>query len=587
MSMLNLKIVKGISTVIIASLVLAACGGGTVDKYTPAPSGANTPTPPSTQPFIPPTIPPSSSIAAEAAKWAAEPMKPGTVYYYCDCGTGREDGCVAGADTNAGTSAAAPRRTIGNAAARFSSLAVNDTVALCKGGAFNVTSTLDIGSTGRCPAGVACNDLREYQPTSFGTAKPILNWSTSNQFLFKFWGTGDIRILNIKLQGNGSAGNDGFYLYDSAHNITIGNVDLDNFIMAIYDESNAGNNSYIKVTGNNISNSHSFGYLGSSDNSDISYNYWLNNGSSNNGDHTIYLASHAEVRNVNVIGNYIQGQYGSTCLGAPVEGHFQVDGFLVKDNVVDISEAAWAPGCFGMEFNNETDDPHPIYHRNSIFAGNTIINGGNTGFNVTGCNGCYIENNLIIFTISDNTNHYGMRIPIQASRGGGFGDDINTANVIRNNNVYYASTANHGGRGIVVGVEGAGHIISNNSVVYASSSLSGQAPFSCYDYPLSLASYAFIDNNHCYSAASYNWIETGSLSLASWKSASSGNLAAGASGDAHSITSAPLFQDAAAYDFRPGTGSPLSGAGNNTNKSTFDKTGATRPNPPAIGAFEP
>ena len=36
-----------------------------------------------------------------------------------------------------------------------------------------------------------------------------------------------------------------------------------------------------------------------------------------------------------------------------------------------------------------------------------------------------------------------------------------------------------------------------------------------------------------------------------------------------------------------GGGTVLIGAGNNTNKSTLDAVGKTRPNPPAIGAFEP
>jgi len=519
----------------------------------------------------------ASTIDDVSNAWAAEPMR-GKVYYYCDCGTGSGSGCIAGNDSNAGTDPALPRRTISNAAARFGSLAANDTVALCKGGAFNAASTLNIGSTGRCPAGTSCNDLREYTPTTFsGTAKPIINWSQSN-FLFNFDKTGDVRILNIRLQGSGTSSNYGFFFYEGAHNVTLGNLEMDNFVMAVYNESNAGNNKNIKLTGNHISNSHSFGYLGSGDDNDISYNYWSNNGSSVVGDHTIYLASHGEVRNVNLVGNYIQGQYGPTCNGAPVEGHFQVDGFLVKNNTVDISDAAWTAGCFGMEFNNETDDPHPIYHRNSIFSGNTIINGGNTGFNVTGCNGCYIENNLIIFNRSDDTQHYGMRIPLQGSRSG-YGDDTNTGNVIRNNTIYYAATANYGGRGIAVGTEGSGYVVANNSVVYAGSTLNGSTgPFNCYSYPLSLASYSFINNNQCYSAASYKW-EEAKGSLTAWKTAAS-------TFDTVSFTADPKFK-ASGTDFSPGTGSPLISSGNGTYMSVLDITGTARPNPPSIGAFEP
>ncbi|MBU1775617.1 MAG: hypothetical protein KJ899_03130, partial [Gammaproteobacteria bacterium] len=48
----------------------------------------------------------------------------------------------------------------------------------------------------------------------------------------------------------------------------------------------------------------------------------------------------------------------------------------------------------------------------------------------------------------------------------------------------------------------------------------------------------------------------------------------------------PMFT-AVGTDFTPAAGSPLIGAGSNVNKSTLDITGATRPSPPAIGAFEP
>ncbi len=129
-----------------------------------------------------------ASIAEVAAACAAEPYLPGIVYYYCDCGTGAHGDCVPGDDGNVGTDPLLPRRTIGDAEARFGVLAVNDTVALCKGGAFNSTGDHDIGSD-RCGAGVACNDLREYTPTTFvGTAKPIINNASGDSRLFVFMG---------------------------------------------------------------------------------------------------------------------------------------------------------------------------------------------------------------------------------------------------------------------------------------------------------------------------------------------------------------------------------------------------------------
>ena len=87
---------------------------------------------------------------------ATEPMR-GTVYYYCDCGSGAQANCVAGDDNNAGTSADAPRRTIASAVTRMRSTGGTNTMALCKGGAFDVQSALWPARTD-CAAGTTCND---------------------------------------------------------------------------------------------------------------------------------------------------------------------------------------------------------------------------------------------------------------------------------------------------------------------------------------------------------------------------------------------------------------------------------------------
>ena len=97
---------------------------------------------------------------------------------------------------------------------------------------------------------------------------------------------------------------------------------------------------------------------------------------------------------------------------------------------------------------------------------------------------------------------------------------------------------------------------------------------------MSVGSYSFVDNNNCYVPnVSYSWEATYG-SLASWRTHSGNTF------DMNSITTNPLFKNAPT-DFTPLLGSPLIGAGNNTNKSTLDILGKNRPNPPAIGAFEP
>ena len=523
----------------------------------------------------------SSQISAVASACAAEPIR-GKVYYYCDCGTGAETGCVPGNDNNAGTNPATPRQTIENAATRFNSLPVNDTVALCKGGAFNSKGNLEIGSN-KCNPGVTCNDLREYTPATFtGTSKPIINHTTSDKPLFRFMGaTGGVRFLNLKLKGNGGTnGNHGFFFYDGAHDVTMCNLDMDSFSIAVYNESGHGANeamtANIKLRGSLITNSKGMGYLGGGMNNDISYNHWDGNGSSTVGEHTIYLSSVKQLTNVRLIGNYVRGQHGLTCLGAPVVAHMAVDGLEVKDNVVEIAASASTGGCWGIVFNNFTNDPAPIYHRNAIFSGNTIKNGGNLALTVTGCPDCVIENNLIIYETAMEAR--GIKVASGPVRTG-IADEINTRNMIRNNTIWYSPQASGGGTGIEVGIEGAGHVIANNTVTYSGPTTDGKSPFNCFKYPLTLESYKFINNNHCYSAATSNWVE-GHGDLASWRAYSSTH-----GFDTASFAGRPLFK-AAGTNFRPASGSPLIGVGNTLQGSVFDILGKARQSPPTLGAYE-
>jgi hypothetical protein len=153
------------------------------------------------------------SIAEVAAACAAEPLLSGAVYYYCDCGTGAAPDCVAGNDANAGTDPSLPRRTIADAITRFNSMAANDTVALCQGGAFDATAGLSFGPS-RCSVGSTCNDLRDFSPTTFtSTAMPIVNSGADVSRLFSVTGdTGGVRILNLSLRGHGT--DYGFFFYN-------------------------------------------------------------------------------------------------------------------------------------------------------------------------------------------------------------------------------------------------------------------------------------------------------------------------------------------------------------------------------------
>jgi hypothetical protein len=179
-------------------------------------------------------------------------------------------------------------------------------------------------------------------------------------------------------------------------------------------------------------------------------------------------------------------------------------------------------------------------------------------------------------------------------------DELNTADVVRNNTVWFGPNVLGGATGINAGDGGTGYIFANNTVTYSSASI-GQG-VGCYAYLLPNTSFAFVNNNHCYSAASGSYwrVKTDTrgnitndstrLSLSAWQS-----YAATQGWDSASVGGAPNFVNATAstgYDFHPNanpalTLSPLLGKGDPAKAPKYDLPGSSEfSNPPAIGAYK-
>jgi hypothetical protein len=528
-----------------------------------------------------------AGIAVVQAAWANTPYRAGTIHYFCDCGTGASAGCVPGDDLNNGLTTSTPRRTIAAAISALNSAPTGDTIALCKGGAFNATGTLMVVKN--CTAGTYCNDLREFSPTLFSaSAKPLINVVTGFAGInFGDTGYGGVRILNLSIKGDGGQNQLGVGLNNGDHDVVIGNVDFDALSIAIYLNNGTGirivNN--VAITGNRITNSNTMAFLGAASNLDLSYNYLDGNGSNNNVNHPIYLNARTPVENMNVVGNYVHGQYGPICAGSLLDFHVAVTGFNVTDNYVALDHDKAGAGCWGID-SNEGGNLTAVYMRNTRIANNTFVNTGNTAISYSNCPDCIVENNLIIqdWFYSPGYQINGIRVSSEAARSA-YGDDVNDRNVIRNNTIYFGPRVTGGADGIVVTTEGTGHKITNNTVYYTATSHPNQAVH-CFNFPLALTSYSVIDNNNCHSNdTSYSWEANHGATLSAWKT-----YAASYGFDAHSFVGDPLFVSpgsaAGAFDFSTQSGSPLRGNGNDANKSAADILGRTRASPPDIGAYE-
>jgi len=532
----------------------------------------------------------TAAIAAVRTTWASAPALGGTTHYYCDCGTGASASCIAGSDSNSGLGPDVPKQTIGNAISALNSAPSGDTIALCKGGAFNAGGGLSLTNTA-CTLGTTCNDLRDFAPTAFAaTAKPIINTiAGANSGIYASGANrGGVRIFNLTFNGDDAAlgnGNWGFFLYNGAHDVVLANNDFNNYDIAVY--NGGGNNGVatttnLKVTGNNFTNSRTMGFLGGGISNTIDYNTFTGNGGSTTLDHSIYFSAWlpgAGATDNSLIGNLISGQWGPTCNGGLVVAHGGFTNFTITGNVLTVEPSAARATCWGISLSAPAG-LEPTFFRNTTISGNAIVNTGNLGININECPGCVVENNVITMNWLDTYDLTGIYAGWQAARGGL--DDVNTANVIRNNTIWFSPASSNGMLGIRVSTEGSGYIVSNNVVAYTATSLGAARSISCFDYTLPLAAYAFIDNNDCFSAYSgYSWDANHGATLAAWRT-----YAAGSGFDSASLTSDPAFV-AAPTNFQPAGTSPLVGAGNDANKSVVDAVGVPRPNPPAIGAYEP
>ena len=585
--MLNNAVVKSRTvpraylTVLFVVSCLASCGGATNQGT----SNNGTPNAPIVLP---------GSIAAVQATYVAMAVR-GTPHYFCDCGTGHVAGCIAGSDSNDGLTTSTPKQTIAAAISTLNAFpsGTANTVALCKGGAFNVTGTNWLGISG-CAAGTTCGDLREFTPATFtGTAKPVINHFAQSTYLFQVVNNGGFRVMNIRLQGShdtASGTNMAAFLYTAAHDVTFGNVEMDGFDLPFYVAANDTNN--ITLTGSTITNSYSFGELGTGNNLNINYNYWLNNGGDNNRDHVIYLSASHPVTNVNVIGNYMTGAHNAagdsnaTCYGTMIVGHGGITGLNITDNTLLQTTGRIDGGCYGIGLNDGGYYQSGIatFFRSTVIARNTVINTGGVGIAVSSCPSCLIEDNLVIKDWAWGPGYAvaGMGASDEAAAAGGL-DDSNTAITFRNNTIWFGPTSN-GGVSNAIGidtVEGTGYVFANNTITYTATAAS--YPVNCFNIGRGYANVSFMNNNHC-NATSVTavWEKTHGATRSAWQTYSGGL-------DSVSITGAPNFVNATSstgYDFHPNTGSPLLGAGSHANAPTVDLSGTSFSNPPAIGAYE-
>ncbi len=505
----------------------------------------------------------------------------GAVHYVCDCLGGAAAGCVPGDDAADGTSPETPWQTYEQARSAFGNLAAGDSVAFCRGGAF------EPGDSTRwynynCRADQRCV-IRDYVP-SWGTEQsppPLIRAGVA--FSFEDGGDADhdegYIVMNLALTAETSGEGQGVFFYNDVDDVLLCNLDIDDFGLGVHlagsnapEAGSDGRNSGIVVRNSRITNCSGQGFLGGGDDSGVEYTYFENNGFGEAVfNHNIYFSHPTDGPTLGMfaVGNelYRSAVIGGECQGVSLVVHGQHDGLLIAGNTVREDIGGAGQGCWGIAM--DTGYGSAELFRNVTIAGNTIINVGNTSLGINACEDCLIENNVILHEQAFGT------IGIAAPNRDRAGDDLPmTRVVIRNNSIYLGAA---GGLGIRLGEEGTQHVVVSNAVYYSGT----EDSFDCFDLPLAPDAYRVVDHNLCYhpQAAGAEWVR-GQGDLVTWQS--------GSGHDAASLVADPQFTAVSdPHDLAPAAAtSPLVNAGHPDESAAVDRDDNPRDSQPDIGAYE-
>ena len=410
----------------------------------------------------------------DAAPCQTEPLRrSGTVHYFCDCAAGAAAGCVAGNDENAGTSPAAPRRSLAAATDRFNAMNAGDSVALCRTGAWNENGGQVHNP--RCRASSPC-DYRDYIP-SWGTSdsnRPRINASKANGFVawhsgsfegYRFWN------LDVRHTDRGHPDREGpksFFIANATY-VDICNVASEGGYIGVQTSLNSH---HVTVRHSRFSNHGWDAMYVESPHSVYDSNTFINNGDQSldpkrgGQAHTLYVACNDPTRpcpGVVVKNNYFRTDrdgvsgYGS-CRGVMMILRGFIPGLQVENNLF-LGSAPHGCGAISTSGSYAYTEIHDArIRRNRVFWG--AGGGGQQMLQIDACVDCEITDNLID-VLGDET-VVGIRAPEQCR----FNQSPQVTgptirNTFRNNTILMR----RGGTGLVAKVcDGRDYVIENNAV---------------------------------------------------------------------------------------------------------------------------
>lgn len=381
---------------------------------------------------------------AASAGHAGDAIK---ILHFADCQPGAAADCTPGRNSNPGTEEA-PRRDLDGL--NLNALPAGTRLLFRRGGAWTFSIILDNP------------EVRPDAPLVFdaygGGAAPLLRTPAGNAVSFGKWNNtsqdGGYTFRNLVFDGGGKA-KWGLFLVHNVRNVTIENVTITGFELAIHSSSSAphGVNSVVLRNSKILRNS-GMGFLGEVNNSVFEGNIFEgNNFVGSPLKHAIYLSGGRNnlIRNNRFVRNSV---VNGECAGGNVTVHGQIDGLRIEDNVIE--QDAATPSCLGFSLIPGYAGRAEAF-RGVVVRRNTVVNVGTCSVCVRSAPGIVIEHNLFINRQAPA--HRGVMLPIGRSSS----EDADDAQpVVRHNTACYAGADS---RSVVVAVAAPGAVVEANRVI--------------------------------------------------------------------------------------------------------------------------
>lgn len=445
-------------------------------------------------------------------------------YYISDCtGPSAHGSCVAGSNSNNGTSMATPWKDNASNFLRSAIMAAQpgDQFLFAKGMSMaNLTiwpMRVDACvNTNACVLNPVIFD--SYTPPWGGTARPILAKSDDGDGVFAFSESGGnntpdggyiVRNLEFRGTGTGTVSAYGIVVANSAHDITIDNIVTDGFNIGVNVWAGTVNGTNpvigkpwnISLTNSTIKNAKQIGTLWGGSDSRICGNTFDNNGAGGNDrDHNAYLGGYQSGRMLFCKNTFLNNTItGGVSVSVNLVTHGSWDELDIVENFFyqapgTTNGASWAIAVDGGYDLGPVETPAENFTRVRI-ARNTIVNPGGIGIGCHACISPVIENNkIVVETDGARTPIRAIAVPDRVNSG----DGPDTGATIRNNGIWIQTPMADD-----VGIEfGEGQTPGTNLNVVGNliSFGNNSAAYRCFDFlsGTTAANFADFSRNLCY-----------------------------------------------------------------------------------------